>query len=194
MPTSITFTPLLVIHAHKDLLIPPDLCKRMLTLNIGSCGTFRVNRKGLPQELRQKKMQKGETVTFQDGRLTGVHWMDKCPVAVLSTIHDASMTTISRRSRSAVRGVETIKKSHMIVQYNTYMGGVDIADQLVIYYGFSHHSKKWWKRAFFHILEVCVVNAYILYSSTNKVSHLDFILTLCLHPCFKNYHTLPNYK
>ena len=187
--------------------------------------------------------------------------MDKRPVAVLSTIHDASMTTISRRSRSAVRGVETIRKPHMIVQYNMYMGGVDIADQLVTYYRFCHHSKKWWKRAFFHLLEVCVVNAYILYSSTNKVSHLDFILTtakqllvkhqqqevfpirahhpdqprrligrnhfpepspgprdccvcskrpndrkcssyqcntckvsLCLHPCFKNYHTLPNYK
>ena len=195
-------------------------------------------------------MRKGEVVTFSDGKLTGV----------LSTIHNSSMTTISRRSRSAVRGVETVNKPNMIVEYNKYMGGVDIADQLVTYYGFSHYSRKWWKRAFFHLIDVCMVNSYILYCSANqkKITHLDFVLavarqfveahqhtpslhtaspdqpirfigrdhfpepsrkrdccvcskrplhrkassyqcskckvSLCIHPCFKHYHTPGNYK
>ena len=88
------------------------------------------------------------------------------PVAALSTIHDASMTTISRRSRAAEGGVERVRKPTMIAEYNTYMGGVDIADQLVTYYGFSHCCRKWWKRVFFHLLEVCMVNAYIMYCSS----------------------------
>ena len=103
---------------------------------------------GLPTEFKKKKLNKGETVSFQEGQLTGVRWMDKRPVSALSTIHDASMTTVSRRSRAAEGGVERIRKPTMIVEYNTYMGGVDIADQLVTYYGFSHCSRKWWKRLF----------------------------------------------
>ena len=106
--------------------------------------------------------------------------MDKRPVSALSTIHDTSMTTISQRSLAAEGGVERVRKPTMIVEYNTYMGGVDIADQLVIYYGFSHCSRKWWKRVFFHLLEVCMVNAYIMYSSKNhkKLTHLDFVVTV----------------
>ena len=135
---------------------------------------------GLPTEFKKKKLNKGETVSFQEGQLTGVRWMDKRPVSALSTIHDASMTTVSRRSRAAEGGVERIRKPTMIVEYNTYMGGVDIADQLVTYYGFSHCSRKWWKRDFFHLLEVCMVNAYIMYSSKNhkKLTHLDFVITV----------------
>lgn len=59
------------------------------------------------------------------------------------------------------------------------MGGVDKADQLVTYYAFSHCSKKWWKRVFFHLLEVSIVNSYIIYiSSTKRLTHLDFHITL----------------
>ena len=201
-------------------------------------------------------------MSFEDGGLTGVRWMDKHPVAMLSTIHDDSTATVTRRSRSAAGGTETVSKPVMITAYTNFMGGVDVADQLVTYYGFAHCSKKWWKRAFFHLLEVCMVNAYILYcSSTHRnISHVDFILsvarelleksghvlmspspslvdqpqrllgrnhfpepsgkkkdccvcssrttkrkqssyqcttckvTLCIHPCFKRYHTLKHYK
>ena len=105
---------------------------------------MRLNRVGLPNEFKKKKLNKGETVSFQEGQPTGVQWMDKRPVSALLTIHDASMTTISRRSRASEGGVERVRKPTMIVEYNTYMGGVDIAVQLVTYYGFSH-CRKWWK-------------------------------------------------
>ena len=39
-------------------------------------------------------------------------------------------------------------------------GGVDKADQLLSYYGFSHRPVKWWRHAFFGN---AIVNAYILY-------------------------------
>ena len=43
------------------------------------------------------------------------------------------------------------------------MGGVDRSDQLLSYYGFCHRTVKWWRRAFFHLLDLSVVNGYILY-------------------------------
>lgn len=68
----------------------------------------------------------------------------------------------------------------MIDQYNKYMGGVDRADQLITYYGFHHFSKKWWKRVFFHLLDVSFMNAYLVYCSvtagTQRLSHMDFRL------------------
>ena len=50
------------------------------------------------------------------------------------------------------------------MEYNKYMGGVDRADQLLCYYGFGHRTVRWWRRAFFFLLDMAVVNSYILYS------------------------------
>ena len=51
----------------------------------------------------------------------------------------------------------------MIVDYNTYMLGVDKLDQMMSYYSFLHKTVKWWRKVFFWILEVATVNAYIIY-------------------------------
>ena len=48
-------------------------------------------------------------------------------------------------------------------------------DQMVLYYGFSHKSIKWWKRVFFHMLDLSLVNAHLLYlASGNKLTQLEF--------------------
>ena len=46
------------------------------------------------------------------------------------------------------------------------MGSVDLADQLVTYYGFENRSQKWWK-VFFFLVEVAIVDSYILYCEQN---------------------------
>ena len=43
------------------------------------------------------------------------------------------------------------------------MLGVDKLDQFATYYSFLHKSVKWWRKIFFWILEVAVINAYIIY-------------------------------
>lgn len=51
-------------------------------------------------------------------------------------------------------------------------------DQLVGYYSFIHKSVKWWRKVFFWVLEVTVVNSYIIYkqtcSSRRPLSHLAY--------------------
>lgn len=51
-----------------------------------------------------------------------------------------------------------------------------IGDQMVMYYGYAHRSVKWWKRVFFHLLDVSIVNAHIMYNevSSKKMTQLDF--------------------
>ena len=167
-------------HLYTDnFYTSPILCKRLLEIGFGSCGTARSNRRGIPHDFGHKTLRKGEVITFRDGELTGIRWMDKRAVTVLSTIHDDEMVDVRCRTRQAVGGTEVVKKPNMIAQYNTYMGGVDKADQLLVYYGYSHFSKKWWKRVFFHLLDVTLVNAYLLVTPLHQqMPHLEFRLSV----------------
>ena len=170
-------------HLYFDnFYTSPSLCSKLFNFGMGTCGTVRLNRRGIPKPFQTEKLKRGEVTSFQDGVITGIKWMDKRIVAVLSTIHGTSMSSVSRRNRQAPGGVETVQKPTMIMEYNAYMGGVDKADQLVTYYGFSHHSKKWWKRIFFHLLDTTLVNAYLLYctvtSTSQRLSHVDFKLSV----------------
>ena len=101
---------------------------------------------------------------------------------MISTIHNNSMVPIQRRSRFAEGGREVISKPQCIVEYNCHMGGVDLSDQMISYYSFSHRSVKWWKHVFFHLIDTTIVNAYILYSqstqSSRKLTHVNFRIEL----------------
>lgn len=56
------------------------------------------------------------------------------------------------------------------------MNGVDVADQLTVFYSFVHKSRKWWRKTVFWLFEVAVVNSYLLYkgSVARPKSHLDY--------------------
>ena len=57
-----------------------------------------------------------------------------------------------------------VRETISIEDYNTHMGGVNKCDQLLLYYIYAHRSCKWWKKVFFHLLDVSIVNANILYN------------------------------
>lgn len=63
---------------------------------------------------------------------------------------------------SIVTRRETVSKPAVVNVYNHSMNGVDIADQLTVFYSFVRKTKKLW-RNFFFFLEVSVVNSYLLY-------------------------------
>lgn len=48
------------------------------------------------------------------------------------------------------------------------MGGVDRGDQLLTYYGYPHRTVKWWRRAFFFLVDAAIVNSYIMYCMANR--------------------------
>ena len=58
------------------------------------------------------------------------------------------------------------------------MLGVDKLDQLVSYYSFLHKSVKWWRKVFFWLLEVTVVNSYVVHKehcTKQKIKPLDHL-------------------
>ena len=122
--------------------------------------------------------------TCQSSDLLVLQWQDKKKVTVISTVHDDSMVVKRRRTKFAAGGTEEVSKPAAIQEYNTYMGGVDKGDQLFCYYPLPHRTVKWWKRAFFHLLEVALVNTYIMYTQSNcsskRLNHQQFRQALAL--------------
>lgn len=159
----------------------PTLFRDMKKLGLKACGTARLDRTGIPKAFKEK-LEKGQVRTARlPGGVFGLQWMDKRMVSMLSTEEERGMTTVRRRSRQSThtRGTEEVQKPSIIVEYNTYMGGVDQVDQMLSYYGFSHRTIKWWRRAFFHLFDLSVVNAYILYHENGgKLTHEQFRVEL----------------
>lgn len=62
------------------------------------------------------------------------------------------------KEEPVLKRLETIYNPTLIHNYNTYMGRVDKANQLVTYYAFPHFSKKYWKKIFFYMIDTTLVN------------------------------------
>ena len=170
-------------HLYMDnLYTSPKLFRELHLLGFEACGTLRLNRKGVPPEVKTV-MKKGERRRVAlDDDLNIVQWHDKRVVSILSTLHGDSPVEVERRSRHAAGGREVVEKPEAITEYNKFMGGVDKGDQLLSYYGFPHRTIKWWKRAFFFLFDAAIVNSYIMYTKSHstgrKLTHEQFRIQL----------------
>jgi len=70
-------------------------------------------------------------------------------------------------------------KPQIVMDYNHHMGYVDKGDRMANSYSISRRTFKWTKKLFFHLLDLAILNSYILQSSCGKkMSHRDFRCTL----------------
>lgn len=56
------------------------------------------------------------------------------------------------------------RKPLLIHDYNQSMGGIDVNDKSVYHMSVNRSTTKYWKKLFFNFIDICLVNAYILYS------------------------------
>jgi hypothetical protein len=95
-------------------------------------------------------------------------WKDKRPVLLLSTHAQpigfpCQPVDVVPRQNGAIR--EEIQSSPMHKEYTTYMHGVDVVDQLRASYSCQVRSHKWWHPIFYFLLDMKIVNMYIMYLS-----------------------------
>lgn len=151
------------------------LALELLKMNVYLTGTVMKNRQNLPTDVKKLKLKKHEVSSFvHSDDVLVLAWQDKRQVLMLSTYHDASTQTVQQRTKS---GPQDIQKPTVIVNYTKKMGAVDRADHYCASYGFMRKSLKWWRKMFFWLLEVAVVNSYILFKHNdgNKtVRHLKY--------------------
>ncbi|GFO46681.1 PiggyBac transposable element-derived protein 4 [Plakobranchus ocellatus] len=153
------------------------LFEELETKGTSACGTLRSNRKGIPYDLRSKKLKKGESDFRRKGDLMCMKYHDKKEVYLLSTAHSPRNINTGKINRHTQ---EPIVKPEVVAAYNNYMKGVDQFDQNLMYYNFNKKTVKWWKRAATHLFHMMKVQAYIIYRENEHQpsSQLDFTLDI----------------
>ena len=63
-----------------------------------------------------------------------------------------------------------------MIDNNKFMGAVDRCNQMVAYSCFRRRTMKWWKKVFFHLFSLTILNAYIPYNERTQspVLHRNF--------------------
>jgi len=143
-------------------------------------GTYRANRKCFPRELveQAKKLDRGDSVSYQSDLMVAGAWCDKKPVFVCSTEYSYDVKENKTVQRTQHDGKEEeLKCTPAHVAYQTFMGGTDRFDQLRSLYacGARRHYK-WWHALFFYFIDALVTNVTIAWQ--------------CLHPKLDKLHVV----
>nr|CAH7723798.1 unnamed protein product [Callosobruchus chinensis] len=151
----------------------PDLAQKLAGQRTDCVGTMRINRKGFPVEINTKKLEKEESIAMFTKKQMIMKWKDKKDVIMISSIHDNKIVEIEKRGK-------IIKKPEVVLSYNKDMGGVDLSDNFLHFYSLDRtHLKKYYKKIFFHLLNITILNTYILYKqSGGKKTRLNFTIEL----------------
>jgi hypothetical protein len=133
------------------------------------------HRKNMPNDLRPQtlRLKIGDIRVRTRGDLTAVVWKDKTGVRLLTNIHNPPTEgNYCDEHGNAI-------KLAIVAVYNRHMGHVDSTDRMANSYTASLRTWKWTKKLFFHMLDMPIVNSYILLSSCGgkKISHRNFRLT-----------------
>jgi hypothetical protein len=123
--------------------------------------------------------------TFKAVKKNGViavGWKDRKVVRFITTGHSSASIINTQRTRK--RFDETTQEYCSVIvaeptlniarDYNDNMNGVDVADQLRIYYPVRLKSRKWWHVFFWWGVQTSICNAYLMYKTHfHGQHHLD---------------------
>lgn len=174
--------PVTGIHVYTDrYYTSPELANELLAQNIYLTGTVMPTRKEMPPNLKQmtKKMKKGDIISQRQNDILVVSWKDKRVVHMLSTHGKGSKSHVTDVPNKWPN-LPPVPKPDIIIDYTKHMGAVDRSDHFISSYEFMRRTKKWYRKMFFWLLEVCLVNSYLLYKEvqianhSKPLSHLEF--------------------
>ena len=154
-------------HLYVDnFYTSPILFFHLYEQGTGACGTLRVNRKHVPDTIKTGNPAKGNQIVVGNGPQMVIKFHDRRQVTLCSTIHKGCMVDTGKKTRDTQ---EPILKPDVVLDYNKHMGNVDRSDQLVQYLAMRRRTLKWYKKVLFHMMDLCTVQAYIIYKMvTNK--------------------------
>lgn len=113
------------------------------------------------------------------GRLSAVKWMDSKPVYLITNYFSPKDTTIvMRKNKDGTR--QKVSCPRVVAEYNRIMGGVDRFDQLHERYSVGRRSTKWWHRILYYLIDMAIVNAFILRNVSRRIKtdQLSFRINL----------------
>ena len=152
------------------------LCLELKSLGIITTATIRANRfAGCPLKCEKdlKKESRGSTSCRSDANsgIVLVGWFDNKSVQLVSTYSSpATSGTVKLWDQSSKRHI-LVPCPGILKDYNSAMGGMDLADMLIALYRSPMKSHRWYLIALIHCVDICKVNSWLLYRRyTNQLS------------------------
>ena len=108
------------------------------------CGTLQLNRKDLPQDLKTKKLKKGEIIGYQGGKVTVLRGKGgKKDANLISRIHTIEMREVTNKRE------KTKSRSKCVIDCSDTMGGACKVNQhLTVYSTPRKRRRKYYKISF----------------------------------------------
>lgn len=163
---------------HDRFFTSVKLADELLEKGFGSTGTIMTNR--IPKVVRTKSdkdMQRegrgsNDMLVRNDQKLSVVKWMDNKSVLMLSSVHGIEPTDRCRRWSKKEKKHPDVQKPSAVRNYNSNMGGVDMADRLNSYCPMRARTKKWTVRILCHFTDVAVSNSWLQYKEDQKKANI----------------------
>lgn len=168
----------------------PKLFNRLLTYGVDSIGIVKTNRKGIMKDLDKVDLGMNESVFYRKNDLLLLRWKDKKYVNLLSTIRNTQIAIVNGYDKVENRTAQKCKPL-LLIDYSYSMKGVDKNNQLSSYSSYEYRQRKWWWVMFIKLLEISIVNSYILYKHfgahdlTQKQFRIELIRFLIKFSNFK---------
>lgn len=115
-------------------------------------------------------MRPGQVTGLTSRDVDVMVWRDRNRVSIISTYHGDGAQLI----RGSTKPI-------LILDYNIMMGGVDKKDQMLAMYPIERkRTRIWYKKFFRRLLNVSVLNSYIIHkhNSSSSLSHRNFRISL----------------
>ncbi|KAJ8706468.1 hypothetical protein PYW07_012546 [Mythimna separata] len=156
-------------HLYLDnLYSSPPLFKYLYDNNIYACGTVKKTKRGMP--FLNNILQQNEMKTLYCGPLMALKWKDNKYNFMLSTIHDNSLEPAIKNT--SVTGI----KPNAFVDYTKIMSSVASTDTELTITSINCIRKtvKWYKKLFFRILDMHMLNSFFCYKHVKNMPNLRF--------------------
>lgn len=143
-------------------------------LSLGTMRRDRIPQCQIPKDIKERGEMVEHVANCQGIDVTMVGWKDSKMVIMASTFIGSKLP-MNRNSNEILdsqpidrwnkkqKKLETIPCPQAVHEYNRYMGGVDLMDSAFGRYHIAIKSRKWTTRLAYHLLDMAMINAWLLY-------------------------------
>ena len=160
----------------------PNLFTKLRQKGFYPVGTVMKSRRGLPKSFT-RKLRKGQIINRRKGDMLALKWKDKRDVFLLTTADRAEMVETGQNRHAQAGGDHETLKPAGVVRYNLGKVGVDRADQMASYYPMHRKTVKWWKKVFFGLFTMALINLnkYMNMKNGSAMRLETFLLNIATH-------------
>ena len=146
------------------------LMKHLFEKGVPATGTILETRRSFPANLKNSKVwakgkERGTMRWERQPPCLVLQWVDNKVVSMITTVGNANdHVQVSRKEKTAgVYSSKVVQQPKTFETYNKYMNAVDRSDQILATFNIQRKCLKWWKVMFYHLIDIAIVNSYILF-------------------------------